>query len=967
MLRQQKVQGKVLCLVSQARHCGLKGNGVVGIRREDKNEWERRVPLTPKHVKSLIDDGMKVVVQPSSIRAFSDEEYVEAGATIREDLSEASTIVAVKEVPIDCLIPERTYMMFSHTHKAQPYNMPFLDAMLDMNIRLIDFERISGSDGRIVKFGPYAGFAGMIDSLHALGLALLAKQFATPFLHISHAKEYRSLETARQDLIELGTLIRKRGLPREIGPLTFVFTGSGSVSQAAQQILHHLPCQYVEASELKRLHEREMFDNKTVYVTIATAKDMVEPRDPNTLFDKNDYYNNPDKYVPVFHENVAPYAKVIINGMYWEEKYPRLMTIEQTRSLSKEGRLPTLVLGEITCDPFGSIEYFTKSTSIANPLYCYDPQADETIDIEDFKGQGPIVVGVDHLPAEFPMESSEFFGDPLVSLVKAVATNDGTKTIETQQDQLPSVVYNGIIASHGSLTPNYEYINDLRAQRDASKKDREGRNVLFLGAGMVSGPAVEYLLRDPRNSITLADSNIAAADAILEQFGGDASHPGRDAGGRIQAARTTKLDVSNKAHLEKLVKDADVVISLVPWTMHPQVMEICIDQGVPCVTASYVSPGISALHERAKEAGVTILNEMGLDPGIDIMSSLQMLDKIKKKGGVVKSYESYCGALPEPESANNCLGYKFSWSPKGVLLAAQRPCTFKWNDHIIDFQGRDLYDIAQPFTPFRGLSMEWVPNGNALGYEEVYKLHDAHTIVRATLRFKGFSTVVRSMRELGLLNDGDVADAVKNGGDEYLSWPSLIAKLNSTEVTELAQTLANKLSDRREEMKKNDNVTNFFDFSNQKSIEEDVSESMAGMKELRLLDEKHLAAKVPSGEVIDSLAVTLNASLQYEAHEQDFVLMFHRLIVDYPHNGTTMVHEASLAQRGTTHMSSTAKTVGLPVGIGAQLVLDGVIKTTGVVRPITEEVYNPVMRELYKQNVRMFENERVISSKASSA
>eukprot|EP01060_Flectonema_neradi_P025934 TRINITY_DN3479_c0_g1_i1.p1 TRINITY_DN3479_c0_g1~~TRINITY_DN3479_c0_g1_i1.p1 ORF type:complete len:962 (+),score=209.17 TRINITY_DN3479_c0_g1_i1:39-2924(+) len=961
MLKQQKHR-----LISQVRYCGLKGNGVVGIRREDKNEWERRVPLTPKHVKNLVEDGLKVVVQPSSIRAFDDEEYVEAGATIREDLSEASTIVAVKEVPIDCLIPNRTYMMFSHTHKAQPYNMPLLDAMLDMNIRLIDFERISGSDGRIVKFGPYAGFAGMIDSLHALGLALLARHFATPFLHISHAKEYRSLETARQDLIELGRLIRKRGLPREIGPLTFVFTGSGSVSQAAQQILHHLPCQYVDANELKRLHEKELFDNKTVYVTIATARDMVEPLDPNTQFDKNDYYANPDKYVPIFHEKVAPYAKVIINGMYWEEKYPRLMTIEQTRHLAKEGRLPTLVLGEITCDPFGSIEYFTKSTSIAHPLYCYDPHSDEAIDIEHFKGQGPIVVGVDHLPAEFPMESSEFFGDPLVPLVKAVATSDGTKPLDDQKENLPGVVYNGIIASHGALTPNYEYINDLRAQRDTTKKEREGRNILFLGAGMVSGPAVEYLLRDPRNSITLADTNIAAADAILEQFGGDASHPGRDAGGRIQAARTTKLDVSNKTHLAKLVKEADVVISLVPWTMHPEVMNICIDQGVPVVTASYVSPAIQELHQKAKDAGVTILNEMGLDPGIDIMSSLQMLDKIKKNGGIVKSYESYCGALPEPESANNCLGYKFSWSPKGVLLAAQRPCTFKWNDKIVDFEGRDLYDIAQPFTPFKGLSMEWVPNGNALGYEDVYKLHDAHTIVRATLRFKGFSTVIRSMRELGLLNAGDVADAVKSDGDEYLSWPSLIAKLNNTEVQDLAQTLADKLKIRREEMKANDNVNNFFDYSTQRPIEDDVSESMAGLKELRLLDESHLAAKVPSGEVIDSLGATLNDSLQYEANEQDFVLMYHRLIVDYPHNQSTVVHEASLAQRGTSHMSSTAKTVGLPVGIGAQLVLDGVIKSTGVVRPITEDVYNPVMRELYKQHVRMVEKEKVVS-KASSA
>eukprot|EP01059_Diplonema_ambulator_P022371 TRINITY_DN37660_c0_g1_i1.p1 TRINITY_DN37660_c0_g1~~TRINITY_DN37660_c0_g1_i1.p1 ORF type:complete len:962 (+),score=354.25 TRINITY_DN37660_c0_g1_i1:38-2923(+) len=944
-------------------------NGVIGIRREDKNEWERRVPLTPDHVSELVYQGFKVIVQPSSIRAFSDDEYEEAGATINEDLSEAQTILAVKEVPVPLLIPNTTYMMFSHTHKAQTYNMPLLDAILANNIRLIDFERIASDEGRIVKFGPFAGFAGTIDTLHALGLALLSKHFATPFLHISHAKEYRSLEAARADLIDLGNFIRKRGLPRELGPLTFVVTGSGSVSQAAQQILHHLPCQYVDASELKNLCAKESFDNKTIYVTVVSSKDMVSPKDRTRKFDKADYYKNPENYEPTFHEDVAPYAKVIINGMYWEEKYPRLLTIDQTRRLAKKGQLPLLVLGEITCDPYGSIEFFTKSTSIAHPLYCYDPLACEAVDMEKFKGQGPLIVGVDHLPAEFPAEASQFFGDPLVSLVKEVAKSDINDSLEAMQKQLPAELYNGILTSHGKLTPNYEYIADLRKAREDEKHRKHNRNILFLGAGMVSGPAVEYLLKDPRNSITLADMDVHVAEEILEQYAGDAAHAGRDVEGKVQAARAVALDVSNKQNLEALVHQADVVISLVPWMMHPQVMEICIDAGVPCVTASYVSPGIEALNEKAKAAGVTLLNEMGLDPGIDIMSTMQMLHDIKTNGGIVRSYESYCGALPEPEASRNCLGYKFSWSPKGVLIAAQRPCTFKWAGDVIDLQGSQLYDVAQPFTPFRGLHMEWVPNGNSLGYLDTYGLHDAHTVVRATLRYQGFSTVAKAMRELNLLNHDDTHESLSTSNNKHSSWASVLAGISNTQLDQLPQALADKFKGIKERLQASEQLKNFFDYSSMKAIEQEVSESMAGLRELKLLDESHIAPKVASGKVIDALADTLSRSLTFEPHEQDFVLMFHRIVAEYPAKGETVVHEASLSERGTPHMSGTAKTVGLPVAIGAQLVLDGVISNSGIVRPITKDVYEPVMRELARHGIRMHETDTVqtVQPTASSA
>ena len=936
-------------------------SNVVGIRREDKNEWERRVPLTPTQVKKLVDSGIKVLVQPSNIRAFTDSDYADVGAEICESLNEADTILAVKEVPAELLIPNKTYMMFSHTHKAQPYNMPLLDTMLQENIRLVDFERIAGDEGRIVKFGPFAGFAGTIDTIHALGVALLARNFATPFLHISNSKEYRSLDSAREDLIALGNLIRTKGLPRELGPLTFVVTGTGSVSQAAQQILHHLPCQYVEKQDLKKLCESKTFDNKTVYITVVSAKDMVEHKDPEKKFDKAEYYKSPENFIPTFHKDVAPYAKVIINGMYWEEKYPRLLTVNQTRELSRQDKLPLLVLGEITCDPYGSIEFFTKSTSIAHPTYCYCPKTDSEVSIEDFDGQGPLIVGVDHLPAEFPVESSHFFGEPLVDLVKGIVASDASQTIEQQQKTLAPELYNAIITAHNKLTPNYEYISDLRKARDDTKKHR---NILFLGAGMVSGPAVEYLLKDPRNSITLADMSVKNAEAVLEKWAGNAFHAGRDPAGRVQSARAVSLDVTHIEHLTNMVKGADVVISLVPWTEHPKVMNICIDQGVPCCTASYVSPGVAELHDKAEAAGVTILNEMGVDPGIDIMSSFQLLDHIRAEGGVVRSYESFCGALPEPEAANNCLGYKFSWSPKGVLLAAQRPCTFKWNDAVIDCDGPKLYDLALPFTPFNALSMEWVPNGNALNFKDVYGLHDAHTILRATLRFGGFSTVIKGMRELGMLEADATHPGLEATSAGTVTWKQVVEDLAGTNIEGLPAKLTEKLQAARDRLAAVENIDGFIAEGGRKTLDEEVQECMKGMEELGLFEDSAAAPKAQKGSVIDALAETLNVNLAFEAHENDFVIMYHRVKADYPH-GVSKVHTATMTERGSSRLSATANTVGLPVAIGAQLVLDGQITKAGIVRPITKDVYNPVMRELEKLGVKLHEKESVV--KASSA
>lgn len=199
----------------------------LGIRREDKNRWERRVPLAPYHVKELIAKGIAVYVQPSNLRVFADDEYRNVGAIVQEDLSPANTIIAVKEVPPEKLLADKTYMFFSHTIKAQPSNMPMLDSIIEKNIRLIDYEKITDAKGtRLVRFGKFAGFAGMIDMLRILGERLLVLGFSTPFLNIGYSHMYPRLDDAKRAVVALGEEIKRVGLPRALTPMTFVFTGS---------------------------------------------------------------------------------------------------------------------------------------------------------------------------------------------------------------------------------------------------------------------------------------------------------------------------------------------------------------------------------------------------------------------------------------------------------------------------------------------------------------------------------------------------------------------------------------------------------------------------------------------------------------------------------------------------------------------------------------------------------------------
>jgi len=221
----------------------MESGKTIAIVRECKNKWERRCSITPLEVQAIVKDGIKVLVQPSTTRCYSDEEFQQAGAIIQDDISEDSVIFGVKEVPIDHLMANKTYFMFSHTIKAQGYNMPLLDKFLELKLRIIDYECICEAPvpgkkkERLVAFGRYAGIAGVFDFIRGCGEFLLQKGYQTPLVFLGSAYMYEDYDAMKDGLKRISKNIEKGALPKQVSPMVFAVTGTGRVSQGILEVL----------------------------------------------------------------------------------------------------------------------------------------------------------------------------------------------------------------------------------------------------------------------------------------------------------------------------------------------------------------------------------------------------------------------------------------------------------------------------------------------------------------------------------------------------------------------------------------------------------------------------------------------------------------------------------------------------------------------------------------------------------
>ncbi|XP_025907456.1 alpha-aminoadipic semialdehyde synthase, mitochondrial [Nothoprocta perdicaria] len=904
------------------RHCKCRRyhKSVLAIRREDVNAWERRAPLAPKHVKELTQMGYKVLVQPSNRRAIHEKDYVKAGGIIQEDISEASLIVGVKRPPEDKLIPQKNYAFFSHTIKAQEANMPLLDEILRQEIRLFDYEKMVDHKGmRVVAFGKWAGVAGMINILHGLGLRFLALGHHTPFMHIGMAHNYRNSSQAVQAVRDAGYEISLGLMPKSVGPLTFVFTGTGNVSKGAQEMFNALPCEFVEPHELKEVSKSG--DLRKVYGTVLSRHHHLV-RKSDGMYDPVDYDKHPELYTSRFNTDIAPYTTCLINGIYWEQHTPRLLSRQDAQKLlvpmksaavSTEGcpELPhkLLAICDISADTGGSIEFMTECTTIDSPFCMYD--ADQHIIHDSVEGSGILMCSIDNLPAQLPIEATEYFGDMLFPYIEEMLLSEGSEPLENQN--YSSVVRDAVIASNGSLTAKYEYIQKLRETREYAQLQNmdNKKRVLLLGSGYVSGPVLEYLTRDSNIDITVASVMKEQLEQLTKKYSN---------------ITPVHMDVIQREEsLSSLVKKHDLVISLLPYSAHPLVAKKCIKNKVNLVTASYLTPAMKELQESVEDAGITVISEMGLDPGLDHMLAMECIDKAKEVGATIVSYTSFCGGLPAPEYSDNPLRYKFSWSPQGVLLNTVQSATYLKNGEIVNIPaGGALLDSVTSMDFFPGLNLEGFPNRDSTKYAEPYGIQTAHTLLRGTLRYKGYSKTMGGFVKLGLVNPDP--NPLLSSATRPLTWKMLMCNLvgiqPSAEYSALKEAVFSKLG-------------------NDKS-------QLAAVEWLGLLGDEPVPS---SNSIVGALAKHMEMKLPFGTGERDMIVMRNEIGLRHP-SGHLEDKFIDLVVYGDSNgYSAMAKTVGYPTAIAAKMVLDGEINAKGMVIPLTKNIYGPILERVRAEGI----------------
>lgn len=387
-----------------------------------------------------------------------------------------------------------------------------------------------------------------------------------------------------------------------------------------------------------------------------------------------------------------------------------------------------------------------------------------------------------------------------------------------------------------------------------------------------------------------------------------------------QKANAISLDVTNKKALDKAVANSDLVISLIPYTYHVDVVKSAIKNKKHVVTTSYTSPAMLELEDQVKKAGIVVFNEIGLDPGIDHLYAIKTIDEVHKKGGKITSFLSYCGGLPAPENSDNPLGYKFSWSSRGVLLALRNSAKLWENGKIVEIPGEELMAHAKPYFIYPGYAFVGYPNRDSSPYKERYQIPEAQDLVRGTLRYQGFPEFVKVLVDIGFLSDSEV-DFLK----EKISWKDALAKLlgsSSSEQKDLEWAISSK--------------TQFKDNADKERI-------LNGFKWLGLFSEKQIS---PRRNPLDTLCATLEELMQYEDNERDFVMLQHKFGIEWA-DGSREVRTSTLAEYGVpAGYSAMAKLVGVPCAVAVEQVLDGTIKTPGIHAPVTPEFAYPLLNAL---------------------
>ncbi|KAI1181054.1 Apo Saccharopine reductase [Nemania sp. FL0916] len=433
------------------------------------------------------------------------------------------------------------------------------------------------------------------------------------------------------------------------------------------------------------------------------------------------------------------------------------------------------------------------------------------------------------------------------------------------------------------------------------------QSVLLLGSGFVARPTLD-ILTESGIKVTVACRTIENAEKFSEG---------------VKLAKPISLDVTNDQALDAEVAKHDLVISLIPYTFHAAVIKSAIRHKKHVVTTSYISPSMLELDQQAKDAGITVMNEIGLDPGIDHLYAISVIERVHQEGGKIKSFLSYCGGLTAPEDSDNPLGYKFSWSPRGALLALRNAASFYQGGKVVKVAGPDLMSTAKPYHIYPGFALVAYPNRDSTPYKERYNIPEAETIIRGTLRYQGFPEFVNVLVDIGFFSDEEQSFL-----KEPIAWREATQKIlgaASASEADLLATISSKASIRGRA---------------------DKDRLISGLKWLGILSDSKIT---PNGNPLDTLCALLEQKMSFEQGERDFVLLQHRFEIENK-DGTRETVTSTLTEYGAPFGSSgpsaMARLVGTPCAVAVKQVLDGTISQRGIIAPLSGNINGPLMKEL---------------------
>eukprot|EP01116_Phalansterium_solitarium_P016287 TRINITY_DN3763_c0_g2_i2.p1 TRINITY_DN3763_c0_g2~~TRINITY_DN3763_c0_g2_i2.p1 ORF type:complete len:489 (+),score=216.16 TRINITY_DN3763_c0_g2_i2:121-1467(+) len=425
--------------------------------------------------------------------------------------------------------------------------------------------------------------------------------------------------------------------------------------------------------------------------------------------------------------------------------------------------------------------------------------------------------------------------------------------------------------------------------------------VLVLGAGLVSPPCIKYLT-DHGFKVIVANRTLASAQKIT-------------AGVKNTEVRELNMELPDAvSKLDEWVPHVDAVVSLLPYLHHVAAAKVAIKHKKHFFTTSYVSPAMRELNDEAKAAGVIVVNECGVDPGTDHMSAMRIIHAAHAKGGKVVSFSSFCGGLPAPDCNDNPLGYKFSWAPRGVLLASRNPAHYLKDGQDVNIAAGVLFEnYAVHHIPELNLDFEAYPNRDSTQYIQEYSIPEVKSMIRGTYRNVGWCTTIKKLSDVNYLDLTERSLEGKTYGD-------LTAELlGATDGADAKVKFAEKFG-----LKADDRVLTNVDWLGLFSSE-----------------------KIPSGlkTNLDALCSLCERKLKYAPGERDMLLMKHEFVIEYADRTETVV--CSLIDYGIPNGdSSMSRTVTIPVSIAVRMVLQGKLNLTGLQTPIIPELYNPILDEL---------------------